>query len=283
MVKQTIIILFGVVICGCKNTQLNYSHVAQMQDASVILWEIQGANPQKAMFIFPHPDDEITCAGTIAKMKANNWEVYLLTLTKGSDDQDKMVRTNEWNAAAKNLGYDKTLLYDFYNNNWEDIMQQNVQFWPENLDSISSLIYNTVLDWQPDMLITYDDAIGGYGHPEHLLSAKIVRDLFTTHAGTADFSPKYLYQMTLPQALEDFIVADLPSYKLAIELYGVNGLPEPDLAVEITNFWPAKRNAAACYQSQAEILNKFYLLPSNADTAAHYATFNKEYYREIKR
>lgn len=55
---------------------------------------------KKAMFIFPHPDDEITCAGTIAKMKTNNWEVYLLTLTKGSDDQDKMVRTNEWNRAS---------------------------------------------------------------------------------------------------------------------------------------------------------------------------------------
>lgn len=283
MFKLNIFILLSLLVCGCKNTQLNYNHVAEMQDVSVKLWEIQDANPQKAMFIFPHPDDEITCAGTIAKMKANNWEVYLLTLTKGSDEQDKTVRTNEWNAAAKSLSYDKTLLCDFYNNSWNDIMQQNVRFWPENLDTISSLIFKTVMDWQPDILITYDDAIGGYGHPEHLLSAKIVKELFTTNIGTPDFSPKYLFQMTLPQALENFIVADLPSYKMAIGQYGVDGLPDPDLAVEITEFWPAKRNAASCYQSQAEILNKFYLLPSNADTAAHYATFNKEYYREIKR
>lgn len=283
MVKQTIIILLCVVICGCKNTQLNYGQIAQMQDASVPLWEIQDANPQKVMFIFPHPDDEITCAGTIAKMKANNWEVYLLTLTKGSDEQDKTIRSNEWNAAAKSLGYDKTLLTDFYNNSWEDIMHKKVLFWPESHDSISSLIYNTILDWQPDVLITYDDAIGGYGHPEHFLSAQIVRELFTTHSGTTGFSPQHLYQITLPLALENFIVADLPAYKMAIEQYGVEGLPEPDLAVDITPYWPAKRNAAACYQSQAEILNKFYLLPSNTDTAAHYATFNKEYYREIKR
>lgn len=280
---RSLFILWCCLLFGCNPTRVNYSEIAAMQNNTLPLWHFDTLHPQKAMFIFPHPDDEITCAGTIAKMKANNWDVYLLTLTKGSDEQDKMVRTNEWNAAAKSLGYDKTLLCDFYNNSWSDIMQQNVRFWPENLDSISSLIFNTVMDWQPDILITYDDAIGGYGHPEHLLSAKIVRDLFSTHLGNTSFSPKYLYQMTLPQALEDFIVADLPSYKMAIEQYGLDGLPDPDLAVEITEFWPAKRNAASSYQSQAEILNKFYLLPSNADTAAHYTTFNKEYYREIKR
>jgi hypothetical protein len=39
--------------------------------------------PQSAMFIFPHPDDEITVAGTMSKLASQGVETTLICLTKG--------------------------------------------------------------------------------------------------------------------------------------------------------------------------------------------------------
>jgi N-acetylglucosamine malate deacetylase 2 len=269
-------------LSGCSSNRVDFNAIALKQDAQLPLWEIPTNTHQHALFVFPHPDDEITCAGTMAALKENGWQVSLLTLTKGLDEQNKQLREKEWLCAAAVMQYDTALLFDFYNNTWSDILANNLVYWNEHRNDVKNVIYEAMLQIQPDIVFTYDTEIGGYGHPEHKITAELVAEIFNEDS-TGVLKVTSLMQMTLPDALETFLVGSVESYPLALERYHTKGLPNPSVAVAITNYWPTKHKAASCYASQAEILNKFYLLPSNTDTTKHYNTFNREYYLQVKR
>lgn len=279
---RIVIIVCLVYLSACSSNRVDFKSIALKQDEQLPLWEIPSNTNQHALFVFPHPDDEITCAGTIAALKANGWQVSLLTLTKGLDEQNKRLRENEWYCAAAIMQYDTAILFDFYNNKWSDILANKIIFWNEHRNEIKNTIYKAIQQIQPDIIFTYDTEIGGYGHPEHKITAELVAEIFNEDSiGMLKVSS--LMQMTLPDALETFLVSAVETYPLALERYQTSGLPNPTIAVAITNYWPTKRKAASCYVSQTAILNKFYLLPSNADTTRHYNTFNREYYLQIKR
>ncbi len=236
------------------------------------------------LFIFPHPDDEIICAGTIAKMKQAGWSVNLLTLTQGLNAQDKSLRKAEWEAAGKVLGYDNMQIHDFLNNSWEAILGDSIRFWNTAQDTLKAVIEQHIRFIHPDIVITYDDIIGGYGHPEHQISARLVHDLFVENQSIPPFDDLQLFQFTLTPDLEHFILSSVETYKNAKDLTNTSTLlPPATTYVNIEGTWPSKTLAGNCYVSQNNILKKFYLLPSNADTASHYRTFNIEYFHEVKR
>jgi LmbE family N-acetylglucosaminyl deacetylase len=57
------------------------------------------------MFIFPHPDDEITCAGTLKILDNQNVTTTLITLTRGeAGESNGMVRESEPVKKKKLLG-----------------------------------------------------------------------------------------------------------------------------------------------------------------------------------
>lgn len=61
--------------------------------------------PGEALFIGAHPDDiEIGAGGTVAKLSANGWQVYLCILTSEADPGKARERRNEAIAAAAALG-----------------------------------------------------------------------------------------------------------------------------------------------------------------------------------
>ncbi len=276
--KITILILITVLIYSCRSEKPDYNYIKTLQTTTLPEWNITANNPQKVLLIFPHPDDEIICAGTVAKMMSMGWEVSLLTLTQGESTQDKKIRKAEWMCTHTVLLYKYMYIHDFYNNPWDSVLTNQLQFWDDHQDTILSVIRKTIDSVKPDILITYDDEIGGYGHQEHEITAQLVHDLFKSEKQNPNFSPLFLYQFTLPDAYEHFLLSKVESYQPAMDREHSGGLPEPTIAVDITELWPIKAAAANCYKSQKEILNKFYLLPPNTDRARFYTTFNKEYF-----
>src|SRR5215510_7509678 len=104
-----------------------YAIRRQLQDDAIpIANDFHGEN---VMFIFPHPDDEITCAGTLRILEDQRVTTTLITLTKGeAGDSNGMVRETdpskrksllgsirkeELLAAGKLLGIDHQEVLDF--------------------------------------------------------------------------------------------------------------------------------------------------------------------------
>lgn len=272
----TIFILFSFFDKG-----IDYVKYKESQDYNIPLFADSFKN-KMALFIFPHPDDEIVCAGTIAQLKNNGWMVNLLTLTQGQPNE-KTIRKNEWTKAVSELAIDNYEILDLPNNSWDNIMKNNIIFWYENTDSIENIIYRSIQKYKPSLLFTYDTALGGYGHPEHRISALAASNVFVKHKPDTLFSVERILQITLPEKQEQLMLSSAGSYKNAMKFTGNKSLPNPTVAFAISKYWNLKRNAASQYVSQSGSMKRFFLLPEIQDTTNHYNAFDREYYFEIKK
>ncbi len=231
----------------------------------------------RVLVVLPHADDEIAAAGLVLYLKEKGAVAYLFTLCDHGEP-----RMSELKCSAKKIGFEKQENAGFINNKWEDIIENNIVFWRENKDDIKNAIRQKVNDFKPDVLITYDSKIGATGHPEHLISAQITEEIFREGSDKNTFKPKYLFQITLPEKLENLIVAETALYKLTKQTIKVDGMPEPNVALDIRKYWTAKNAAGFCHQSQMRILSNAYLVYDKDDKENHINTFNKEYYKMLE-
>jgi len=279
--KITLKTLILFVLLSCSDKGIDYEKYKESQDYTTPLFA-DSYKSKIALFIFPHPDDEIVCAGTITQLKKNGWTINLLTLTQGQPDE-KTIRKKEWLKAVKELAIDNYEILDLPNNSWDNVIKNNITFWYDKTDSLESIIYRAIQKNRPTLLFTYDTALGAYGHPEHRISALAANNVFLNHKSDTLFSVERILQITLPEKQEQLMLNSAESYKNAIKLTGNKTLPDPTVAFDISKYWNVKRNAASLYASQEGSMKKFFLLPEIQDTTNHYKTFDKEYYFEIKK
>jgi len=199
------------------------------------------------LFDFPHPDDEMIWAGTIAKMKQAGWSVNLLTLTQGLNAQNKAMRKSEWPAAGEISGYDNMVIHDFLNNSWEAILGDSIRFGNENQGTLKAVIKLYIQAVNPNIIVTYDDIIGGYRHPEHQITAKIVYALLNENQVEPPFNNLQLLQLTLSPDLEHFLLHSLDTYQQAKSKSQASSLLLPvTIFVDIVSAWPIKTKAGNC-------------------------------------
>jgi LmbE family N-acetylglucosaminyl deacetylase len=277
MIKQLFLIVL-LVVASCTGGSPDYRLISSFQDQSVPDAEFTAGSISKVLIIVPHSDDETIAGGLIALLNEKGAEIHLLTLCR-HDEQ----RIQELKCSAGSLGIDSIEIAGFINNSWDDIMMDKITFWYDNQDSIRSVIQRKIDSFQPDILITYDSEIGGYGHPEHRISAQLTEQIFIENSGNPGFRPDRIFQITLSRGLEKFLVAETPGYELSRKLTGSTGLPDPDVAVDIRPYWPAKNKAAKCHRSQKDILKRFYIIYPDRYKDEHINAFSKEYYRIVER
>ncbi|MDX9774290.1 MAG: PIG-L deacetylase family protein [Bacteroidales bacterium] len=276
--KKIIALLLLAHLSGCGSKNVDYQLIASFQDNTVEELKIEASDSLKVLVIVPHADDETIAGGLIALLRESGAVIHLLTLCAPGEE-----RTGELSCSASKLGIADVETAGFINNTWDDIMQDKITFWYDHKDSIKRVINNKINSFGPEILITYDSEIGGYGHPEHRISAELTEDLFTENIDNPEFRPTRLFQITLPEDLENFLVAGTPGYDHAKRLTGSDGLPAPDIAVDIRKYWKIKNEAGRCHRSQIDILRKFYIVYDDKDEEDHINAFSKEYYRLISR
>ncbi|MEM9834707.1 MAG: PIG-L deacetylase family protein [Bacteroidota bacterium] len=265
-----------ILFVGC-NDSINYERIATYQDNSIPELDIDVADSTRVLVIVPHADDETIAGGLIALFNDRGASIHLLMLCEHND-----TRVEELNCSATNLGIEQVKYAGFINNTWEAIMEDNITFWYDHQDSIKNVISNKINAFRPNFLITYDAEIGGYGHPEHRISAELTEEIFNENRNNTAFSPEKIFQITLSEKLEEFLVSKTPGYELSKRLTGSNGLPKPDVSVDIRNYWNVKNHAARCHQSQIKILKRFYMVYDPSNEEEHKKAFSKEYYRVVK-
>jgi len=278
--KQLLAITIISVLFSCKS-KIDYQEFKNSQDYNLPLFDDTIKN-KTALLIFAHPDDEIACAGTIDQLNKNGWTINLLTLAQGEPEQ-KSTRISEWKNSVGILQIDNYEILDLPSNSWDNVLKNDIHFWYDQADSIENIVYTAIQKYNPTLVFTYDTAFGGYGNPEHRMSAIAVNNVFQKHKTDSLFPVEKIFQITLPEKLELLMYASSEPYENVIKHLGNRTLPEPTLAFDIANNWTVKRKASAAYISQAGTLKKFYLLPEPADTTIHYKTFDREYYYEVKK
>ena len=273
-----LILLLALTSCG---NPVDYEAVKSYQDPSLTALSIAPDTVARALLVFPHADDELTVAGLVSKMKEQGMEVHLLTL--GADIDDPERREREAVCAAEKLGIDHFEQASLPNNSWNQVLSDSIVYWYDHRDEIKARIREKVDAFRPHVLVTYDTEIGGYGHPEHRISAELVEEIFEEGRGDSTFLGQQLFQMTLTEKLEEFLVKGRESYDLALERTGSAGLPAPDVSLDIQPYWKVKDEAGACYVSQAKTLKKFHLVSKEGHFEEHAAAFSHEYYRVVER
>lgn len=275
-----IIVLISIVLiaASCNSQKTNYKLISTFQDTTLPYLDLAATDTTRVLAIFPHADDETIAGGLILYLKQKGAAIHLLTLCEHNE-----IRMNELNCSAEKLGIEKVEIAGFVNNSWDDVMSNNIKFWYDSKDSIKQVIMHKIQQFRPHILITYDSEIGGYGHPEHLVSAELTEDIFLENSENPGFAPEHLLQITLTDDLENFLVANSPAYEPTKKMTGSKGLPAPDFALDIRQFWPAKNQAALCHQSQYKTLNKFYIVYDEENRDNHINAFSREYYRVMER
>lgn len=276
--KHAALLIIIAMISACSGSKVDYMKIAAFQDNTVPELTMDISDTTRVLAIFPHADDETIAGGLILYLKLKGAAIHLLTLCEHNE-----IRMNELNCSAEKLGIKKVEVAGFVNNSWDDVMSNNIKFWYDSKDSIKQAIMRKIQQFSPHILITYDSEIGGYGHPEHLVSAELTEDIFLENSKNPGFAPEYLLQITLTDELENFLVANSPAYEPTKKMTGSKGLPAPDFALDIRQFWPAKIQAALCHQSQYKTLNKFYIVYDEENRDNHINAFSREYYRVMER
>ena len=143
----------------------------QLHDHDIPKQEQLVENDQKKriLVIFPHPDDEVTVAGTLMKLKDEGHEIHMVCLTRGEkgnssgiEDEAQLanLRTEEMQKAADLIGADQLHLKNYPDSGLEKLV----------LDSLKEIVGRLIDEINPDVLISYDSKVGLYGHPYHRLT-----------------------------------------------------------------------------------------------------------------
>jgi len=257
----------------------------QLQDDAIPM--MNNFHGENVMFVFPHPDDEITCAGTLRILDDQNVTTTLITLTKGeAGDSNGMVnesdpakrksllgeiRKKELLAAGKLLGIDHQEVLDFPDSGLKDIPAE----------TIKERIRERIAKYHPTILVSYDDKVGLYGHVDHRLTARYVKEIFLEDRGKNGFSAEKLYQVTLPKPM---IRVALKISKFFQDNYPrdpTRGLPSPTVAVRITAVGKYKRDAMLLHESQRQTFDDMQPWFDKLPPAVYYRIFDREYFAAV--
>src|SRR5690606_10739533 len=81
-----------------------------------------------------------------------------------------------------------------------------------NVDSLKSIISESIEKYRPSVLFTLDNIIGGYGHPEHVCVSQSAIDVCDQMKSSDEFSVKKIYQAVFPRTLNENVLKGNPAY-----------------------------------------------------------------------
>jgi len=225
--------------------------------------------------IWAHPDDEITCAGTLARMAQAGAKVVLVYLTRGEAarntgygrDELARVRTAEAKAAGAVLGATAVEVLDFPDGGLLGL----------NPAGPKAAIAEAIQKHRPQVLISFDEKVGFYGHPDHVRTGVWVREVFEAAPPKGPW-PRLLYQVTLPQAMVRLALRLVEAFRNNYPSDPSRGLPAPEIAVNIARQAQTKRALLDVHASQKAIIADVQPGYDKVPAWLYYRLFDREYF-----
>jgi len=236
---------------------------------------------QKVLAIFPHPDDEVTVAGTVMGLKAAGHEVTLVCLTRGekgnaaqipTEEELARLRTAEMQLSAQTLGVDELIQLDYADGGIEAL----------GMDSLKAVVYALIQTQKPDILFSYDSKVGLYGHSDHRLTGKAVEEVFLGFRGTTDFAPKQLYQVTLSKKQIEVALKLSAGFQKNYPKDPEKGLPAPDFSIGTQTYFSRTLQVMQAHQTQKKVLQDLMPYHDKVPQWIYSRVFDREYFREVR-
>lgn len=241
---------------------------------------IPAKNNQVILAFFPHPDDEITVAGTLHQLASEGHVVHLVCLTKGEAgntfgklDKSELaeIRSKELQNSADLIGVELHLF------NYPDSGLKNL-----GLDSLISIANHWINELNPDILISYDSKVGLYGHDDHRLTGQAMENLYLSRKNESDFSPSALYQVTLCSKQIDIALKLSDGFQKNYPKDEGKGLPEPDFSINTQKEFSTVLKAMHAHESQKEVLKDLMPYHDKVPVWIYSRVFGREYFRQVK-
>ena len=242
---------------------------------------VENDQKQRILVIFPHPDDEVTVAGTLMKLKDDGHEIQMVCLTRGEkgkssgiEDEVKLasLRSEEMKKAAEIIGADELHLEDYPDSGLEKI----------GLDSLKEIIRSLIDEIDPDVLISYDSKVGLYGHPDHRLTGLAVEEIFLEEKGRPEFAPQEMYQVTLCKKQVKLALKLSSGFQRNYPEDPALGLPKPDFSIETQAYFPRTLEVMQAHQTQQAVLKDLMPFHDKVPVWIYSRVFDREYFREVK-
>lgn len=288
-----IITLIGLIIFGC-DEKVGVEDLKQFVATEDFPNDVflDTASVKRAFVIVAHDDDDCAMSGTISKLTAEGWTIRQLSL------QNHILAGTGKNPAHIICQGNDLILQDGYYRIGLDTIKTPYLPLPYEMikeqfmtDKVAEAIIQKVRDFKPSVIFTLDNEKGGYGHPEHIFISQLVLDLF--NEGKIDIQK--VYQSVFTNSMETEIVdkwlaENMKKWgyphtsSIANELYGIDGMPEPTVQVNITEVAETKMKYLRAYDEDVrKNLRKFIPYYEEFDAKTYFEIFDREFFRVIER
>lgn len=270
-----VLLLFSFLLVWVVKNQLHDADIKQQTNLIDTKFKL------KILAFFPHPDDEVTVAGTLMKLIAQGHEVHLVCMTRGeagnsgeryTREELATLRTEEMKRAASIIGVRELHLLTYPDGGLDEM----------GLDSIKGIVLDWVEELKPEILISYDSKVGLYGHSDHRLSGLAVEQVYVENKGRGDFTPSQLFQVTLsPKQIQ--VALKLSSgfqrnYPKDME----KGLPRPDFSVSTQPYFDRVLQVMQAHETQQAVLKDLMPYHDRVPIWIYSRIFDREYFHQVR-
>ncbi|MCE3281142.1 MAG: LmbE family protein [Bacteroidetes bacterium] len=250
---------------------------------------------KKAMIVTAHDDDDdASMAGTIAMLNEQGWEIKQICFTSGDVKRDEaLIKAGKFildEIEFINVEPDKRRIkIDNATEPYMPIPKKDILV-SFNTELIFPLIIKKINEFEPTVIFSLDNEMGGYGHPEHILVSQMLVDSFAA----GKIHPERIYQSVYSNSMEKKILEERltallkkwgypSSYMTAREMYDLSGMPEPDVEINIENYSKQKMDFLRSFEERERKTIAFFI-PYFQDFKhkEYFSILNKEFFRVIK-
>lgn len=243
---------------------------------------------KKAMVIVAHDDDDCAMSGTLAKLKTEGWEVQQLNFVAHNQNESSFAQLYSGSESIADDGIYRqgidTIQYPYVPISRAEMEKQFLR------EKITKSLIDKINSFKPSAIFTLDNEMGGYGHPEHIYLSQLVLDLHKTK----EITTNRIYQSVYTNHMEKEIVDtwlynrmkkyDFPNpTQLAKDLYDIDGMPEPNVQINISKYADTKMSYLLSYPEEArKSLRKFIPYFEEFDAKTYFSVFDREFFRVIE-
>jgi LmbE family N-acetylglucosaminyl deacetylase len=285
----TALVMLTLCACNTREDISKYAPVEIYADDTLL----QQIDDKRAMIVIAHDDDMCGMAGTISLLNQQGWEIAVVSFSQSPERNAAQI------LACRDI-LDTVMFVDLkpgqYRNDLDSVENAYYAIPPEKFEAVfnRALIeeeyIRCIRAFNPSVIFTLDNEMGGYGHPEHVFISQIVIDL----AAQQRIAPAWIYQSVYTDHMEQTIMerhaARMKSWGFpgdewdnAKAIYGVSGMPEPDVQINIRSQAGRKMDYLRSYNKrEREILDFFIPFFEAYPAKEYFSVFDREFFRVIK-
>jgi len=281
-----IVTLMTFVSCGIKENIRQYAAIEYYANDT----HLDSINRKKALIVIAHDDDMCAMSGTISKLNKSGWEIGVVSFSQTPERNTAQIK------ACKNI-LDTVIFIqlskDQIRNDNENERPRYYSFPRSNFDIVfnKKIIEDAYLKivkiFNPSVIFTLDNEIGGYGHPEHVLVSQMILDWTEQKI----IHPNYIYQSVYtPHMMENIMRRHSEKMKSwgypgdewenAKKNYDLIELPKPNVQINISSEAYQKMEYLRSYNERERKTIGFYI-PNFEDYSAedYFSVFDREFFR----